>query len=82
MLMTPACPLQVAQDAVLLLRTGRADMVLVVVETLPLLLLSAENVRLKARVAELEVTLAERRDLLGRLAALTPDTAELEVHAP
>ncbi len=68
MSLTLACPLQAAQDALLLLRTGRADMACVVLETLPGLLLAAENERLRSRVAELEAGLAERRALLGRLA--------------
>jgi hypothetical protein len=77
-----ACPVAAAEDALLLFCTGRVAMAGVVVATLPVLILEAENGRLKARIAELEAMLAERRDLLGRLDALAPDTAELEVPTP
>jgi cell division septum initiation protein DivIVA len=48
----------------------------VVLETLPRLLLAAENERLRARIAELEDWLAERRDFRDRLAGLAPAAAE------
>jgi len=72
------CPVATAEAALWLLASGRPDMAQRVLEGLPRLLLEAENVRLKARVVELEDWLAQRRALQDQLARLAPETTELE----
>jgi hypothetical protein len=72
-----ACPVAAAEDALLLLASGRVAMAQVVVATLPRLILLAENEQLRRRLAELKDALAERRALQGQIARLACDLADV-----
>lgn len=80
-----ACPVAAAEDALLLLATGRPDMARVVLEGLPALLtraererLMAENEELRSRIERLETLLAQRRALEERLARTARELADLK----
>ncbi len=80
-----ACPLRAAEDALLLLASGRVDMARVVLEGLPALLrqaererLLAENEDLRGRVGRAEAALARSRDLEARLARTARELADLK----
>jgi hypothetical protein len=80
-----ACPVRAAEDALLLLATGRVDMARVVLEGLPALLtrsererLLAENEELRGRLARAEAALAQRRDMQARLARTARELADLK----
>ena len=83
--LTPHCPSRAAEDALLLLATGRTSMARRVLEALPRLLLEAErerllaeNEELRSRIDRLETLLAQRRALEERLASTARELADLK----
>jgi hypothetical protein len=81
----PGCPVAAAEDALLLISSGRVDMARRVLEALPALLtgaererLLAENDGLRARLERAETALAQRRDLEVRLARTARELSDLK----